>query len=93
MLFVVAKSVVKQGMVEEYKKLTVKLIEETRKEPGNISYDLCQDVDNPNVLTFIEKWQDKEVFAAHMQTAHFKEIVPALRELRESSEINVYQEA
>lgn len=93
MIFVVSKSVVKQDKVNEYKLLTVKLIEETRKEAGCISYDLCEHIENPNILTFIEKWESKEHLDAHMKTTHFTEIVPKLKELRESAELSIYREA
>lgn len=92
MIFVVAKSVIKEGKAEEYKKLTARLIEETRKEAGCISYDLCQDMSNPNILTFLERWESKEDLDAHMNTVHFKEIVPMLKDFRESSELNIYKE-
>lgn len=38
MLTVVAKSIVKKDKIEEFKKYADKIIEETRKEEGNISY-------------------------------------------------------
>lgn len=93
MIFVVSKSVVKQDKVAEYKQQVVRLIEETRKEAGCISYDLCEDMDNSNILTFIEKWENKQYLDAHMKTAHFVEIVPKLKDLRESSELSIYKEA
>jgi quinol monooxygenase YgiN len=92
MIFVVSKSIVKEGKLAEYKQKTVHLIEETRKEVGCISYDLCEDIDNPNILTFIEKWEDKMSLDAHMKTTHFVEIVPKLKDLRESSELSIYKE-
>ncbi len=93
MIIVVSKSILIEGKANEYKKLTTKLIEETRKETGCISYDLCEDINNINILTFIEKWEDKKSLDAHMRTAHFVETVPKLKELRESSELNIYKEA
>lgn len=92
MIFVVSKSIVKADKIAEYKQQVVRLIEETRKESGCISYDLCQDIDMPNILTFIEKWESKQHLDAHMKTAHFLEIVPMLKDLRESSELSIYKE-
>lgn len=92
MIFVVSKSMVREDKVAEYKQQVVRLIQETRKEEGCISYDLCEDMDNPNILTFIEKWEDKQALDLHMKTVHFMEIVPKLRELRESAELNIYRE-
>jgi quinol monooxygenase YgiN len=93
MIFVVSKSIVKADKIAEYKQQVVRLIEETRKESGCISYDLCQDIDNSNILTFIEKWESKQHLDAHMKTVHFMEIVPMLKDLRESSELSIYKEA
>ena len=93
MIFVVSKSIVKEDKVAEYKQQVVRLIEETRKESGCISYDLCEDMDHPNILTFIEKWESRHHLDLHMKTAHFVEIVPKLRDLRESSELSIYKEA
>lgn len=92
MIFVVSKSVLKEGKAQEYKQLTARLIEETRKEKGCLSYDLCEDMSDPDILTFIESWESKEALDVHMNSAHFKEIVPMLKEFRKSSELNVYKE-
>jgi quinol monooxygenase YgiN len=81
MIFVVSKSIVKEGKVAEYK-----------QQVGCISYDLCEDIDNPNILTFIEKWENKQYLDAHMKTAHFVEIVPKLKDLRESSDLSIYKQ-
>lgn len=93
MIFVVSKSIVKEDKVAEYKQKVIRLIDETRKESGCISYDLCEDMSNPHILTFIEKWESKQYLDAHMKTAHFMEIVPQLKDLRESSELSIYKEA
>lgn len=90
MIIVVSKSEIREGKLEEYKGIAARLVEETRKEAGCISYDLCQDVDNSNILTFVEKWESMQALDAHMQTPHFTEIVPKLREMRVSSELNKY---
>ena len=91
MLKVVAKSVVKEDKIDEYKNNVEELIEKTRNEEKNISYELYQDLDNPNVLTFIEEWEDKAGLDKHMESDHFKKIVPKLDELREKGKVNIYK--
>ncbi|MGM0436636.1 MAG: putative quinol monooxygenase [Bacillota bacterium] len=91
MIKVVAKSVVKKEKIEEYKEMVNELIEKTRNEDKNISYELYQDVDNPQILTFIEEWEDHKGLEKHMSSDHFKKIVSQLNELRETSEVNVYK--
>jgi len=92
MITIVAKSIIKEGKVEEFKALAKELIEESRKETGCISYNLNQDLNDKNVLTFLEEWQDKEAIALHNSSAHFTRIVPMFGEFREKpSEINLYE--
>lgn len=93
MLKVVAKSVVKRDKLEEFKKYVDEIIKETRKEEGNISYKLYQDVKEDNVITFIESWRSEEDLQKHFNSKHFKEILPKMGELQEKdSEINIYKE-
>lgn len=92
MITIVAKFTVKEGKVEEFKALAKDLINESRKEAGCISYSLNQDLNNRNVLTFIEKWENKEAIELHNNSAHFTRIVPKLGEFQEKvSEINLYE--
>lgn len=91
MIIIVAKSVVKEGKVQEFKNLAKELVKESRKEPGCISYDLNQDLNNKNILTFIEVWESKEAIELHNNSDHFTSIVPKLGELRASSEVNLYE--
>jgi quinol monooxygenase YgiN len=92
MIRVVSKSEIKDGMVEAYKKLAVELIQETRKERGCISYELFQDVQNNNIVAFIETWEDQDALERHIKTPHFEKIVPQMAALKEKQpEINVYR--
>jgi quinol monooxygenase YgiN len=91
MIIIVAKSTIKEGKVEEFKNLAEELIDESRKESGCISYSLNQDINNKNILTFIEKWESKEDIEIHNNSSHFTRIVPKLGELRVSSEVNLYE--
>ncbi len=90
MITIVAKNVIKEGRVEEFKALAKELVDESRKEAGCIYYNLNEDINNKNILTFIEEWKDKEAIELHNKSAHFTTIVPMLGELREKSEVNLY---
>jgi len=93
MIKVVAKSKIKEGKIDKYVELTEELINKTREEDKNISYKLFQDLENPNILTFIEEWEDKEGLDKHMESEHFKKIVPMLSEYRiGEGEVNIYKE-
>ena len=92
MITIVAKSVLKEGKVEDFKVITRELIEASRKEAGCISYNLYQDVENHKILTFIEEWENLEAIERHNASEHFNRIVPQMSELREGpSEVNLYQ--
>ena len=90
-----AKSIVQEDKIQVFKDRVEDLIEKTRQEEGNIFYELYQDVNNPQVLTFIEEWQSQEALKEHMRTAHFQETVPVLEDLlieeMDEVEINIYK--
>lgn len=89
---IVAKSTIKAGKKEEYLNLIEELILKSREEKGCISYNLYEDIKNPNVMTFIEEWEDEDAISAHNATIHYTTIVPKLRELREGNgEVSLYR--
>ncbi len=55
----------KPEKVDEVIAATKKLADMTRKEEGNISYQMLQPVDDPNTLVLIENWENPENFQAH----------------------------
>ena len=70
---IVAETILKPGYREALEPAFKKLIENTRAEAGNISYDLTETLDDPNHLFFIEQWESHEAIAAHFQMPHFLE--------------------
>jgi quinol monooxygenase YgiN len=93
MIRVVAKGKLKPGVnIEEYLKWAKELVVETNKETGCISYVLHEDIHDPSIFTNIEEWVDEEAINQHNSSEHVLKIVPKLRELRESTEINLYRE-
>ena len=92
MIIIVAKNIIKEGKLEEFKAMAKELVNASRKEPGCISYCLNQDLNNKAVLTFIEEWENKEAIELHNNSAHFTRIVPKLGEFAEkASEVNLYE--
>jgi quinol monooxygenase YgiN len=92
LITIVAKSMIKTGKKEEYLDLVEELILKSREEKGCISYSLYEDLKNPNVLTFIEEWEDEDSISSHNATMHYTTIVPKLRELREGNwEVSLYR--
>jgi len=90
MIKVVAKSYAKADRLEQLLELSREMVEETNKEQGCISYELFQDVKDPNVLVIIEEWESQEALDRHMASEHFKRLIPQMNELRERpSEVNI----
>ena len=92
MIKIVAKYRLKPGVREEYLELAKELVEETRKEAGCLTYALYEDIKEPLILAMLEEWKDEEAIDAHMESEHMKRIIPSLRALRESTEMNLYRE-
>ncbi len=83
MLRIVADNFVKPECRETFLSLAEKLVEETRKEEGNVLYHLHKDVKDENHMTFIEEWKDQEAIDLHNASAHFTTLVPKMAECAE----------
>ena len=46
------------------------IIEETRKEKGNLQYDYFYVPDDEDAIFLFELWESKDVFSAHQNTPH-----------------------
>mgnify|MGYP003623293977 FL=1 len=67
------------------------VVEATRKEEGNISYDLYVDVNDPNRLTFVEVWQSQQAIDSHNASDHFRTFAKADRR-KASLEVSVLKQ-
>ncbi|MDO4551160.1 MAG: antibiotic biosynthesis monooxygenase [Planctomycetia bacterium] len=43
----------------------------TVREPGNLRFDMIQNLDDPNKFMLYEVYRDEEGMAAHKKTAHY----------------------
>ena len=85
MIKIVAKKLVKEGKVQEFKEIVGELVEKSLAEEGNVFYSINVSTKNPRMLAFIECWRDHEALDIHNATEHFQRIVPAINELCEES--------
>lgn len=91
MLVVVANVVLKKGCQDEFVKVANDCIKETRKEEGNISYNLLLNTENDCSYTFLEEWKSKESLDLHATSSHFNTFAKGIQELlAEPLEIKVY---
>jgi quinol monooxygenase YgiN len=92
MITIVAKHVIQNEQITAYKNLAKEMIAETLKESGCIQYNLFEDTTHPNILTFMEEWENKAAIESHFNSSHFKRIIPLMQPLLlEATEINLYQ--
>ena len=90
---VVARDHLKPECKEAAFKLLKEMIEITRKEEGNISYQYCQDLNHPDFYAMIECWESEEALHKHLHSEHFNRIIPQLGEMMaEPSRLEVYEE-
>ena len=90
---IVARDHIKPECKEEALKLIQEMVECTRKEEGNISYQYYQDKNAPDYFAMIECWESEELAQKHMKSEHFCRIFPQLEKLfAEPSRVEVYTE-
>ena len=72
MIYVVATLTVKPETRAEFIAGAAACINETRKEPGNIAYDLPESVTDPSKMVFVEQWENAEALVPHRAAEHMK---------------------
>lgn len=55
--------------------LLQELVDKTRNEPGNISYNIYQSVENVNELILHERYVDGDAVEIHKSSGHYQKIV------------------
>ncbi|MDD3069473.1 MULTISPECIES: putative quinol monooxygenase [Methanocorpusculum] len=75
MITIIAKCTAKKDTVDDLLELALELVQSSRKEKGNVSYDFYQDITSPEKFTFIECWKDQAAIDSHNATPHFKHFV------------------
>jgi len=62
---------VKPGCERAFLDATRENVAGTRKEPGNLQFDVSQGEEDPFAFFFYEVYRSKEAFQAHQQTPHY----------------------
>ena len=73
MLILAVHVTIKAGHEEEVIESFRKLQEETRHEPGCISYFVQRSRENPRAFLVYEQYEDEAALQAHRETPHFKQ--------------------
>ncbi len=69
-LTIIANIRAKPDQVDLVKAELEKLIPVTRAEAGCVAYDLHRDNDDPAHFMFLEAWESRELWQAHMNAPH-----------------------
>ena len=67
--------------VDEFVKITTYNHENSRKEPGNVRFDVLSDNDDPAKFVLYEVYRDTESAAAHKETEHYKKWAEAMEHI------------
>jgi len=71
-MYVVSVTVfVKSEFVEPFIEATFDNATNTRKEPGNVRFDVLQSEEDPTRFLLYEVYREKEGHAAHQRTEHY----------------------
>jgi quinol monooxygenase YgiN len=82
---VIAILVARPGKGGELRSLLDGMVDPSRKEPGNLRYDLWQDQADPNRFVLDELYADEDAVAAHRATPHFQAYLSFINDLAERS--------
>ena len=93
MIIVAAKVRVKPGKREEFIQAAQDSIAATRKENGNVFYELYASTEDGNLVMYYEQWTGRDVLAVHLDSAHMKAFAKIKEErglVEGPSEVTVY---
>lgn len=57
--------------VEEFLDATLENARASRREPGNLRFDVLRTIENPARFTLYEAYRDEADFLAHQRTPHY----------------------
>lgn len=57
------------------------LVRHSRRDPGNIDYDLVVSTTDPRQMMFVETWDTEENLHSHSISSHFTRLVPMIEEM------------
>lgn len=87
---IVCRVLVKEGQEIAFIDVAQKLVDATRQETGNISYNLYQSPFDPQSFIFYEEYKDDEAFNFHANSEHFKAFAAAIPDML-AADLNIEQ--
>jgi len=71
MHMIIVRLEVKPDSVDNFLKLVSFNAAESRKEPGNLRFDVVRSVDNPTLFRLYEVYKGDDAIRAHQATPHY----------------------
>jgi len=71
MQMIIVRLEVKPERVDDFLQLVSFNASESRKEPGNLRFDVVRSVDSPTLFRLYEVYTDEAAVRAHQATAHY----------------------
>ncbi|MFJ1758388.1 putative quinol monooxygenase [Kitasatospora sp. NPDC088134] len=65
------------GAEEKVRAQALSLVEPSRAEPGNLSYQAYVHPEDPSAWLVFEEWADRAAFEAHLSSPHLTEALAA----------------
>lgn len=63
------------------------MLELTRGEPGCITYNLYEDIENKNSFTLVEEWKTRDDLEEHVRTYNYQRLLALMNLLNEPPEL------
>jgi quinol monooxygenase YgiN len=74
-LQVIARHTTADGRRDAVFAVLRKLIEASRREPGNLAFEAYLNMDDPRSYVLLERYTSRAAFAEHRESSHFKELM------------------
>jgi quinol monooxygenase YgiN len=74
-LQVIARHTAADGKRDAVLAVLPKLIEASRREPGNLAFAAYLNMDDPRSYVLLERYTSRASFAEHRESSHFKELM------------------
>lgn len=76
---------VKEGAGKQFEAAFAKALTATRKEKGNLAYDLNRDTQEPSRYLVYERWKDLAALEAHLNSPHLKALLAELAKVADGA--------
>ena len=87
MITIVANFKIKSDCIDQFKRLALVCVRNTRKEKGNLSYKIYQGRTRLGEFTFIEEWLNDVAIEQHNKMPHFLTFLDQIKPLCEGDPV------